>query len=641
MTHFPFFYSLLPWLAIGCGSIVLINTAAASSTLTNPTDKITVIGKKHHNTRAPHHQAEYLHATDFSPDVTHLAELVANVPGAELSGQGGLFQVYSLRGMSKWRVLTHYAGTPINTERRAGTAASFIAPWLLEHVEVLKGPVSTLYGSGGMGGITQLTPRQFEGIHLKANLSAQDHNHSQHFGWGNEQLSVALSHRKNRNGQTPSGQPLNNHFQQFNAQLITNWQIQPALQSQLLAFTSKGKDIGKTNNEDFINTKSTDYPKETHHIVRWGLVSDNQWQAHLAIHQQQLITQITRFDQRINRVNNQATDLFFSVLKFWEYDDLNGQWGLEHEYRNGIEATEQERSLVGGDDQNYQLLTATQDQSAIFADLNYNHGQWSFSLGGRFSYQEQHSPLATTEPANSYDHAITSFASAAYQINKQWQISSAISTGLRFPSVTERFYQGTTARGTTLGNPQLTAETATNFELGFGYTNPTIRWDMQLFHNQISDYIERINLSDEIRTYKNVNQGTIRGVELGFDYQINSRFKYHISAHSIEGQDQNGVPLADITANKIQLGLQIDHDRWHGQLSIKHRFAQTQVAAGDQPLAAVDIVKMAFHYDLTPHWQLAFWGNNLLNKDYVVTTDSKSARAAERQWGISVAWQMD
>ena len=59
------------------------------------------------------------------------AELAAHTSSVSENGQGGLFQVLSVRGVSRHRVRTLLAGVPLAAERRAGVSASFVDPRLL------------------------------------------------------------------------------------------------------------------------------------------------------------------------------------------------------------------------------------------------------------------------------------------------------------------------------------------------------------------------------------------------------------------------------------------------------------------------------------------------------------------------------
>ena len=66
-----------------------------------------------------------------------LTEFVSATPSVSENGQGGLFQTYSVRGVSRLRVMTLVSGMRIVGERRAGVSASFIDPLLMDSVDVV------------------------------------------------------------------------------------------------------------------------------------------------------------------------------------------------------------------------------------------------------------------------------------------------------------------------------------------------------------------------------------------------------------------------------------------------------------------------------------------------------------------------
>ncbi len=612
-----------------------------TSTKTQALQTIVVIGNKHQHTSAPSGNSQMLFASDFSPSVRNLSELIADTPGAELSGQGGLFQVYALRGMSRWRVLTQVAGVPVHTERRAGTAASFISPWLVGQTEIVKGPVSTLYGSGGLAGIAQIQPRQFHGLNLQTGFSSNGDVQFENLGWGNEQYSLGISHQTEKNGQTPSGDAINSHFEQTSTSFLGHWQFDEDIESRLMLLYGNGNDIGKANNEDFSNKKYTTYPDENHLMAQFALEKRDEWQANFSLHQHDLLTQTIRFGQRINSATAKANDYSLNFSKNWQWQAFQGRWGVEQEYRDNIHASERELNLKSDVVATSEFLDAEQYSAALFAFANYQLNDWAFSLGGRYSYIKQSSHFDQPQHQDRSDSKATYFASAAYQLDDNWQLTSSLSTGFRFPSVSERFYNGMTARGQTFGNPQLQSETAQNIEFGFNYHNDNIKWLMSAFNNDIDHYIERIDMPDDTRTYRNLDKGTIKGVEFGFNHQLSDSFSYELSGHHLKGRDINGDAIADISPNKLQLALNYDHQQWQAQLRIKHRFSHRSVASGEQPLDSVNIVTGHIDYYLSDSWQLTLWADNLLNKEYAVTSDDKSALSNERRFGVTLSWSME
>ena len=86
-----------------------------------------------------------------------VGSLADALPGVSLNGQGGLFQSYSMRGFSRWRIRTEISGVPILTDRRAGNSLSFLPPELIDTIQVNMGPASSLYGSGAMGGVMNVS----------------------------------------------------------------------------------------------------------------------------------------------------------------------------------------------------------------------------------------------------------------------------------------------------------------------------------------------------------------------------------------------------------------------------------------------------------------------------------------------------
>jgi outer membrane receptor protein involved in Fe transport len=105
--------------------------------------------------------------------VTNVGELLAQTAAVSENGQGGAFQTFSIRGVSRQRVLTLVSGMRMVSERRAGVSASFVDPLLLGAIDVVRGPSSTYYGSGALGGVVQLFSRHFDRLTVASGLSTQ------------------------------------------------------------------------------------------------------------------------------------------------------------------------------------------------------------------------------------------------------------------------------------------------------------------------------------------------------------------------------------------------------------------------------------------------------------------------------------
>ena len=75
--------------------------------------------------------ATVIEPEDLAAPPSTLTEMVAEAPAVSQNGQGGIFQTYSIRGVSRQRVMTLVSGMRIVGERRAGVSASFLDPRLM------------------------------------------------------------------------------------------------------------------------------------------------------------------------------------------------------------------------------------------------------------------------------------------------------------------------------------------------------------------------------------------------------------------------------------------------------------------------------------------------------------------------------
>ena len=86
-----------------------------------------------------HINAIYVTSDNVINNNNTMADWLTHTPSFSLNGQGGLYQSYSLRGMSRWRVKTYVNDIPIMTDRRAGNSASFLDPAIMSTASIITG----------------------------------------------------------------------------------------------------------------------------------------------------------------------------------------------------------------------------------------------------------------------------------------------------------------------------------------------------------------------------------------------------------------------------------------------------------------------------------------------------------------------
>ena len=588
-----------------------------------------------------------IHTEDKAAAPSTLTELVEGVAGVAENGQGGLFQVFSIRGVSRHRVLTLVAGVPVIGERRAGVSTSFIDPTLIGSADVLRGPASTYYGSGALGGVVQVFPRVFDGLDVEVGYDSFGDGHYQRIGWGARQgdggWSVGLAHRTVDNDDAADGSELNAHFTQVSATLTRQWRA-GNLDYELQAIPSYGDDIGKSNN-DFPG-RITNYPRENHLLVRFAVSADGDstspWRFNVFAHPNDLVTEDLRVGNRLTTVDNEAFDFGAGWQREWSraggtgrLSGLSGRYGVDYVGRRGVNADE--RQLSFGDGSITELRTldgASQDEAAVYGSLRWSLGAATFLAGSRFTWQQQENGEAPSRD----DTAWTAFLGYVRPLGGGFELTANLGTGLRFPNLSERFFTGTTGRGGVIGNPDLDAESSLTGDMGLRWYGSQTFFSTQIFHQEIDDYIERVEVEDDLLTFVNLTSGTISGFEVEGFHQLSEPWLLSWSGHLIDGEDDANLPLADIPANRLQVGIKYERGAWQNQLQLQYRASKTDPGSGELAIPSAQLVSASVSYRLRKDLALTLRGRNLLDEEYFNSADDKSPLSPGRTVGVSLSW---
>ncbi len=569
-----------------------------------------------------------------------LTEIVEGVAGVAENGQGGLFQVFSIRGVSRHRVLTLVEGMPITSERRAGVSTSFIDPTLIGSVDVLRGPASTYYGSGALGGVVQVFPRTFQGWSVETGYRGFGAERYLQFGNGaatsdGGSWSMAVAHRRSEDDEIADGTRVNSHYQQTSAVLQYAWTAR-GLDWSFLAIPSLGEDIGKPNTD--LPERVTEYPREEHLLMRLEMASEAGWTVAAHLHPNSLKTEVLEVGESLSTVDNESLELGASWVQSWSIagpkGGAQGRLGVDYFARQGVEASEAERDLVSGRSSGTSTLDGRQQEAAAFGSVRWSWGAATWQSGVRFTWQEQ----ANRGFENSEDGAWSAFVGVAQPLANGFELVANLGTGLRFATLSERFFTGTTGRGQVVGNPLLDPERGVNTDLGLRWFGERTFFSAQVFRLDIDDYIERIDLDDGRRTFVNLGSGTIDGLEIEGFHQLADHWTLSWAGHMLSGEDDAGLPLADVPADRLQLGVDYRHNDWRVRAQYQLRSSKDDPGSGELPLEAAHLLNASLRYRLTDGLALTLRGRNLLDETYRTSADDKVTVAPGRTWGLSVEW---
>ena len=556
------------------------------------------------------------------------ADLISRLPGVDLNGQAGSLQTYSIRGFSRARIQTLVAGVPLHTERRAGNSATFIDSFLIQHIAVIKGPASTLYGSGAIGGIVSLSPRIFQGPVFSGSLYTQGEQKMFGAGWGNGQLSAGIAYRKHRRSDDVENNQLNDAMERISGSL--NWVkdfSDFSLSSK--AVISRGENIGKSS-ADFPDDRITHYPTEDHILGSIQLESED-WLVDAYLHEQALDTSVSRPGRSTNNTNSDSTDYGGSIVRGWH--DLNSSYrlGLDLDIRRNVEV---EESTAGQAAQfSFLSLAGSQIETAFIADGQWRNSALTVNAGLRYARIEQEN-----HDESQSDAAWTGMAAISYDFSQSWNTFLQIGSGYRFPELTEKFFNGITGRGVIVGSPDLDAEHSVSSEVGVIGEFASFRIQSSIYYTRVSNYIERIEISDRLFTFQNLQDGTIKGAELSMKQELNPVWELEVTGHWMEGVNDKNQYLADMSPSRVSLTLISKRSWGEFLLDYRHRYQSSRVHVDELPTDHYNRLLARVSINIGNSSDVAIWAENILDDDFRMTSDSLSPQSTGYGLGLALTW---
>lgn len=555
-----------------------------------------------------------------------LATLLEDSPAINLNGQGGLFQTVNIRGFARWRIQTLIESVPVHTERRAGNTMEFVSPSMVEQAYVIPGAASSQLGSGAIGGGVDVFLKS--PLHTELSLSfgpANDYREVLLAGSNaNSDFSWMLNHRHSNNSNDGDGQPIQDQFEKHS--LVLRKQSDSGLLREGILLLSEANNISKASAHDPLE-RLTIYPTNHHQL---GKAVFGWFNATIYAHQSKLQTDIIRPEQRLNQLASEALNSGFHISDDVDANGLALRWRVGLDNRLGVRVDEQRFSLIDASTAIQQNIDAEQWEMYGSTDLSGKTALGSWAIGARLAHMRQDDQRANMAVR---DSNFSAFAGYRYAASEHLSLATYISRGYRVPSLTERFYQGSTPRGETLGNSELNTEQAINIELSLQYQLSQLTFSMAIFAQRIEDYIERVDVSQRLRQYRNLSSASVKGV----NYQFSKRFvlghfdtEVKMSGQWLQGEDDAGLLIADIPPHQHRLSLAAYGDNSYAFVAVTHRQSSGDVVNGELPTDSVTTVDIGYDYDFQSSWRTGLRLTNITDRLYVTSRDDLAPFAQGR-----------
>jgi len=525
-----------------------------------------------------------------------IAEVLRYHAGIEIARNGGPGQVTSvfIRGANSNHTLVLIDGVKINPGTAGGAALQNIPPELVERIEIVKGPRSSLYGSEAIGGVINIiTRRAASGTTLGARVEAGRYDTRGVAGqaaWQGEHVGAGLSVASLRTDGFPTFRDADED-RGFENDAANFW-----LRGDFGRFAAEASHWQASGNVEYADFFRAPQDQDfTNQLSRLSLAWDGgAWRSALTV---------SRFLDEIEQ-----GPLAFDPDDFVETERDLYDWQNEFDFITGLELTAGltlSRERTSGQSFGSPLESAPgrgnadRDEDAVYLQAGIDLGRHRVIAAGR---RTDHEVFGTVNTWN---------LEWGVPFGTDWSVAAGVGRGFRAPSTSDLYAFG--------GNPDLDPELSRSIDLAVRYRiHSGHELELGVFRTEIDDLIEFSDPDGFAGPLpgrnENIGDARIEGVELSWRAEIGAwRAMATLLAQRPEDASSGARLLrrAERTASARLL-------RGFGahEFGIQLLASGERIDFGDVRLAGYVLANLTARLQLAQRWTLQARIDNLLDQDY-------------------------
>lgn len=529
-----------------------------------------------------------------------VADLLRLHAGLDIGRNGGAGQPASLflRGAESNHTLVMIDGVKINPGTIGGAALQNIRPDLIERIEVVKGPRSSLYGSDAIGGVINLiTRRAAEGARGYFAFGAgrygtRSHDLGVHFGDGTSRAGIDASAYATDGFATRQDASEARGHDNLSFNLYAGREFGP-LDVELRRWQS----AGNTEYFDFFLTPLDQDFRNTATSLALKAAPRDAWVSTL------------RLSQASDEIDQNQGDDFAHTRR----NQLDWQNDVQLDARQLLTAglmlsREKASSSVFGTG-----FDEATDVNAVYLQDDIKWGAHHLLLAGRHTDHDSFGGHGTWN------------VEYGFELSPATRFTAAAGTGFRAPDATDRFGFG--------GNPDLKPETSRNLEVGARQRigqRQTVA--VNLFDNRIEDLIEFTDpdgfLGPIQGANQNVEEARIRGVELSYALNLQP---VSLRVEGIVQDPKNetsGEPLPRRAKRSLTTSLVYEQAAYQLGADLILQSERKDSAFSDTYNAGYGLVNLSAQWRVQKDWRLIGKLENAFDKRYELADGFNSAGRA-------------
>lgn len=536
-----------------------------------------------------------------------LPSLLRSEAGIEFSRNGGAGTATSLfmRGTESRHVLVLLDGVPLQDATAIGTVDSLahIQTDQIDRIEVVRGNVSSIYGSGAIGGVIQIFTKQGTGKPTASVFAEYGTHDTVKMGVGTSGKTdggtrFALSATRYKTNGFSTVDPAKNSMANPDDDHDKNVSVNAAVSQQL----SAGHELGARL---YYYDAKFDYDNAYNDPEEISKGKSKQWVG--AVYSKNKITNdwLSTVTLSRNELRRNANQTSFGYLSANEYkSEINLlQW-------NNQFALSSNWTLTAGAEGGHEKAIT----DAYGSSSNYGRDKYS-AFAGILGKIGAHNLQANVR----YDHVedsgsdVTGYLGYAYDVTAEWKLLANVSTSFLAPSMSQLYDRGNG------GNPDLEAEKSRAAEIGAQYSSgdtlvraTVFEWRTKNLINWVADYPGAWT-----GTNYNVGRAKNYGLDLtastkvaGIDLRANLTLQNPKDRETDEALLKRAKTFASLDVSKT-------YGPWYLGGNVQYTGHRTDY--GDIRLPSYTLLNLDARYNINKNVSLYARIENLLDKDYETT----------------------
>ncbi len=536
-------------------------------------------------------------------------ELLQRLPGISLVNNGGPGKSTALymRGSNSNHVLVLIDGIKVGSVTSGGAALQDLPVELIERIEVVRGPRSSLYGSEAIGGVIQIFTRKGDGQGAKPFFSAGYGTHDSYQGSagvsggaGNGWYSLATSSADGdglnvKTADASGYEDDSDGYRNLSGSLRAGYHFDSGLELDGSLLQSRAH-----SDFDSVSSKRTS-----------GFAAN-------ADSEQKVVGGRARFSPlQPWRVTLQAgrsedkSDNFQDQAFYSRFDSRRDSLT----WQNDLSLADGHNLTLGADWQRDEVNGSTayaldsRDNQGLFTQYLAQLGRYDLQLSLRSDDDEQ------------FGEHNTGSLGWGYALSDALRLTASYGTAYKSPTFNQLYYPD-------FGNPDLQPEESQSLELGLAGEHAWGHWAVNAYRSEIDNLIatvtRTVNGSSQ-SVAEGVDQARIRGVELQVGSELLG-WQWQANYSLMDAQNRSKRSVGDTTYYGKELNrrpgqlFNLDLDRAFGDVSVGASLhAQDSTyddLANQDELAGFATLDLRGEYRLNREWRLQTRVANLFDADY-------------------------